>query len=55
MEKQPQRDERFDLIMEDLKLLTPKQIDILRGFISQCINKNLMDEIRAILEGSKEA
>lgn len=48
-------EEKFEFIIEDLKLLTQKQIDILRGFIIQCVNKNLMDEIRAILEDNKKA
>lgn len=48
-------EEKFEFIIEDLKLLTKKQIDILRGFIIQCVNKNLMDEIRAILEDNKRA
>jgi hypothetical protein len=55
MDQQSNRnEERFDLIIEDLKLLTEKQIEILRGFIVQCVNKNLLDEVRNILKDNRE-
>ncbi len=46
-------EEKFALIIEDLKLLTDKQLDILRGFIVHCVNKNLLDEIKSILEDNE--
>lgn len=40
-------------IIADLKLLTDRQLEILRGYIVNCVNKNLLDEIRSILEDRK--
>jgi hypothetical protein len=54
MESKSGRDgEKFAPIIEDLKLLTDRQLDILRGYIVNCVNKNLLDEIRIILEERK--
>lgn len=46
--------ENLSSIIEDLKLLTGKQLDIIRGYIVNCVNKNLLDEIKTILEDKKK-
>jgi Asp/Glu/hydantoin racemase len=47
-------EEKISSIVESLRLLTDKQLDIIRGFVVNCVNKNLLDEIRSILEDNKD-
>ena len=47
-------EEKINSIIENLRLLTDKQLDIIHGFAMNCVNKNLLDEIRNILEDNKE-
>lgn len=47
-------EEKINSIIESLKLLTDKQLDIIHGFVINCVNKNLLDEIRSMLEDNKE-
>jgi len=47
-------EEKISSIVESLRLLTDKQLDIIRGFVMNCVNKNLLDEVRSILQGNRE-
>jgi len=54
MDPTPSRDEeKIAAITENLRMLTEKQIDTIWGFVINCVNKNLLDEVRAILKDNK--
>lgn len=48
------KEEKITSIIENLRLLTDQQLDIIHGFIENCVNKNLLDEVKSILNGRKK-